>query len=136
MHRMKRGVLIFVGLMLLLACGIAINNWIETAQYEKFYVEHPMLRAMRDHPPVRTRGADPWIAILLSRVPTGTTRSDALRILADEGMSCQPSHVPTPHSLACGPRSQPKSVSRWYIQVTLDPDDKVTGGRVLKMKAG
>jgi hypothetical protein len=138
MRLLKRSLIVFFGLVALPAGVLAVFYWMETVQSERFYAAHPVLRAMRDAPPAGSRSNDPWpemTTILLEHVPTGSTRSDALRILGDEGLNCTPSNAPTPNSLACWTRTRPSNVPRWYVEVKFDQDDKVSGGRVLMLKA-
>jgi hypothetical protein len=138
MRWFKGFLIILTALILLPVLGVIIFDFYVNAQVARFYDTHPMLRAMNDARPATTHGADPWpemTAVLLQHVPLGSARSDAVRILADEGMDCQPSNAPTPNSLACFLHDRPASVPRWYIEVKFDQDNKVSEGHVLVFKA-
>lgn len=100
-----------------------------------FFERHPMLKAMRDAPSVSFQSNDPWSQmtdILMKRVPPGSSRSEALRILSEENLACE-----KPRSkedlIVCGPTSKPASIGGWYIELAFD-DDRVSRGRVLRPK--
>ena len=135
MRLLKRGLIVFAGLIVVMAVALVINDRIQTARSERFYAEHPMLRAMDKTPLDGGRGWERFTPVLLERVPIGSTRADAIRILGDEGLACAASTVPKPGSLQCSPPTQPATVQRWYIQVEFDSDNKVSGGKVLMFKA-
>ena len=136
MRLLKRGLIVVAGLIAVLAAALVINDRIEIARSERFYAEHPMLSAMDKTPVGGGRSWERFTPILLERVPVGSTRTDAVRILGGEGLACAASTLPTPGSLQCSPPTQPAGVPRWYIQVEFDGDSKVSGGKVLMMKAG
>jgi hypothetical protein len=140
MSLLNRGLLIIAGLLgsvlalALIAFGIFfVNHKMESYHSEEFYASHPLLRSMlaANHNDLSAAMA----AILLARIPIGSERSDAERILADEGMDCKPSDHVTPNSIGCFVQNRPSSVPRWYIEVKFDKDDKVSGGRVTPFKA-
>jgi hypothetical protein len=137
MRLLKRGLLAFAVLIGLLAGALAVNHWYETNQSRRFYAAHPMLRTMDETVPGsgRATGWERFTPILLQRVPVGSTRADAIRLLAEEGFECIPSTVPWPHSLGCWTRTRPSNVPRWHIQLELDQSDRVAGGRVMMLKA-
>jgi hypothetical protein len=127
--------------MLLAVIGVVVTVLIYDAyvkvQVAQFYKTHPMLRSMNEAPPTVTRGDDSWPqmkAVLLERVPIGSARSDAMRILAAEGMVCTAIKTPTRNSVQCSLPDEPVGVQRWYVQVNFDEDDKVADGRVLALK--
>ena len=136
-----RGLLIFAGLMILLpAAGLAINHYVETAQRDRFYASRPMLRAMHEVLPSQERPGDPaprLSAILYARVPLGSSRSEALRILGTEGIQCSPATGPVGlNHMVCSPWDRPTHVvPRWHIEIRFDQDDRLAGGRVLALKA-
>ncbi len=138
MRWIKRGLLSFAGLIALLAFWLVVLDRIEAAQSEKFYAARPMLREMRDAPPHASLPNDPWPqyrAILLAHVPVGTTRLDALRILSSQGIVCEVKNFPPQRLLVCGATQRPAHVTRWYVELAMSPDDNVTSGRVLALKA-
>ena len=104
-----------------------------------FYASHPMLRAMRDAPTHFTsKGDRPAVTkILLNRVPPGTSRSEAIQILATENIKCDRTMVSlhADRVLVCGPIKRPCSVARWYIELNFDEKDTLAGGRALSLKA-
>jgi hypothetical protein len=132
----------FVGFAVVAVLGVVavvlVYSGIETARAEAFYTAHPMLREMAAAPPSYTsRTDDPWprmTDILLKHVPTGTSREDALRILSAEKLSCSPS-ASTKNLLICQAHLRPSNVTRWWIEVRFDEVDRVSGGRVLALKA-
>jgi hypothetical protein len=129
------------GALVVLAVGaFLIGELFESARVERFYAERPMLRAMRDAQSSASYSKfnDPWphlSAILLDRVPIGSARPDATRTLATEGLSCQPHNQGGRKLLVCGAENRPASVTRWYVELSLDDTDRVAGGRVLALKA-
>jgi hypothetical protein len=130
-----------VGVMLLAVIGVVVAALIYDAhvkvQVTQFYKAHPMLRRMNEAPPAGARGDDSWPqmkAVLLEHVPIGSARSDAMRILADEGTVCSPIKTPALNRLQCSLPDQPVGVPRWYVLVNFDEDDKVADGRVLALK--
>jgi hypothetical protein len=130
-----------VGLILLAIIGVAIAVVVYDAyvkvQVAQFYKAHPMLRSMNEAQPVATSGVDPWPqmrTVLLERVSVGSSRSEAVRILADEGMVCTAINTPTQNRLACSVPDEPVGVPRWHVEVKFDEDDKVADGRVLALK--
>jgi hypothetical protein len=131
MRRLVRGAIAFAALILILAGGVFIAFKLNDARVDEFYAEHPLLQRMRAIP-----ANDPaMVKILMERVPIGSTRDEAFRILAVEGFRCNPSNAPTPNSLACWTLTRPSSVPRWYVEVKFDEADKVAGGRVFPFKA-
>jgi len=132
MRWMKRGLIAvagFSGLMLLLVAAFMINDQIGKRRYEQFYVEHPMLRVMRD---------SSWTemtSVLLQRVPVGTAQSDALQILSLEGLDCRPSrNSGDTRLMVCG-TGKGGADRAWYIEVSFDAHDKVSSGRAMYFKA-
>jgi hypothetical protein len=130
-----------VGVMLLAVMGVVVAIRIYDAygkvQVAQFYKAHPMLRSMIETQPVATSGVDPWPqmrVVLLERVPIGSARSEAVRILADESMVCTAINTPTRKSLACSLPDDPVGVPRWHVEVNFDEHDKVAEGRVLPLK--
>jgi hypothetical protein len=146
MRLIKRGLIVFAlfcAPFLLLAGAFVIYDRIENARYEQFYSEHPMLRAMRD---------TAWLnmtAVLLQRVPIGSTRSDALRILSAEDIDCKPGNTSgkpnplkpellLPEVLVCHPikTARTRRVPAWYIELSFDGTGKVAAGSAMHFKSG
>jgi hypothetical protein len=142
MRRLARVLFSVFGVVLLLTGAIVIKFWYDDRQVEDFYSTHPMLRAFRESN--RTiaqavlRPNDPWPHItdtLLSRITPGLHRNDAEKILQAEGIDCAPSSGPQKEALlVCGVRSKPSGVPRWYIEISFDQENAVSGGRVLMLK--
>ena len=136
----KRGLIVFALFFapLLLAGAFVINDRVENARYQEFYDEHPMLRAMRD-----TAWSN-MTAILLQRVPVGSTRSDALRVLSAEGIDCKPGNqsgrpeLRKPEYLVCLPIkvARTRRVFAWYIELSFDENGRVSGGNAMHFKSG
>jgi hypothetical protein len=120
-----------VALILLPIIGLVIYDEV---QFALFNNAHPMLKAMSERPNQnyaedRQRMND----ILLERLPVGSTRSEALQIFSTEGMQCsRPPGTAQQKMLVCYAAS-PRV--RWHIEVQFDDNDKVSGGRVLTLKA-
>ena len=109
----------------------AYLSYLEVSTY-LFYRKHPLLKAMRDAPRLPRMGDNPdsqMTHILMARIPVGTSRAEALRILSDENLEC--AKPPSKGDmLVCGPRSRPAGLNRWYIgrwhmELTFDEDDRV-----------
>ena len=141
MRWMKRGLIVFAGLMLLLVAAFMIDDQIEQRRYEEFYAAHPILRVIRDTPSDRT-------SVLLQRVPIGSTQSDALRVLSAEGIDCKlgsqsgkpnrlKPEVLQPEVLECRPTkvARTRRVPAWHIELSLDGNGKVAGGSVTTFKS-
>ena len=118
-----------------------IKFWYDDDEVENFYASHPMLRAMEK---ARSNGAtsqpnDPFPQlrdVLLQRVPVGSNRDDAIRILASEGLICEKPDGPSGTTrLSCLTDTRPASVSRWYIELHFDQDDKMIDCRAFPFKA-
>jgi hypothetical protein len=139
MRWLRRGLTAFVVFVGFLFGALAINHWHETTQSNRFYAAHPMLRSMRDANTPASGPIDPsaqYTGILLGRVPVGTTRSDAIRILSSEGIACSPVRNLDGTILAvCHAPQRPPNIPNWHIELNLSADDTVTGGRVLALKA-
>jgi len=121
-------------LILIPVVGLVIYDFYERMQVALFYRAHSMLRTMHELPDqsyeTRLQG---MTNILLKRLPIGSARSDALGVLSDEGMKCSPGTGSTARTmLVCGVTS-PRV--RWHIEIQLDENNKVSGGRVLTLKA-
>jgi hypothetical protein len=133
----KRILIILAALIALPVLGLFSLDLYVRVQVALFYKAHPMLRTMIEAPPAPTRATDPWPqmrAVLLERVPIGSARSEAVRILTDEGMVCAAANMRTQNSLACSLSYDPVGVPRWHVEVQFDKDDKVADGRVLPLK--
>jgi hypothetical protein len=133
----KRILMILAASILLPVAGLFSLDLYVRVQVALFYKAHPMLRTMNEAPPLTTRGDDSWPqmrVVLLERVPIGSARSEAVRILADEGMVCTAINTPTRNSLACSLPDDPVGVPRWHVEVNFDEHDKVAEGRVLPLK--
>jgi hypothetical protein len=146
MRLIKRGLIVFAlfsAPFLLLAGAFVIYDRVENARYEDFYDGHPMLRAMRD-----TAWSD-MTAILLQRVPVGSTRSDALRVLSAEDIDCKLSsksgkpnplkpELLLPEVLECHPikTARTRRVPAWYIELSFDENGKVAAGNAMHFKSG
>jgi hypothetical protein len=132
----KRILIILAALIALPVVGVLILDLYVRVQVALFYKAHPMLRTMNEAPPLTTRGDDSWPqmrAVLLERIPIGSARSEAVRILADEGMVCIAINTPT-RNLSCSLPYDPVGVPRWHVEVNFDEHDKVAEGRVLPLK--
>jgi hypothetical protein len=105
----------------------------ERAESERFYAAHPMLQGMRDVVNVHGSGTPILTDVLLARVPLGSTRQDAIRILSSENMSCE--WVEIMRTLVCSPLSRPSHVPRWHIELAFSHDDKLSAGRAFPLKA-
>jgi hypothetical protein len=117
--------------------GVTACNEIERVRAERFYTKHPLLKEMRDAPPSASIPNDPWphfTELLLKRVPRGSTYADAVNILGAQGLTCNPSQA-WERMIVCYPPDRPSIVPRWHIEVKFDADGKVSGGRVLMLKA-
>jgi hypothetical protein len=127
-----------VALMLIPVVGLIIFDFYVDAQVARFYNTHPMLRSMNEapHPPITrplTELDQARADILLKRLPIGSSRADALQVFSLEGMKCErPTGTAQQSMLVCYVTA-PKV--RWHIEVRFDDNDKVSGGRVLTLKA-
>jgi len=144
MRFIKRGLIIFALVsapFLLLAGAFVIYNQIENARVAEFYDAHPMLREIVSKPEQMT-------AVLLQRVPIGSTRSDALRVLSAEDIDCKRSgrsgkpdplkpELLQPELLECRPVkvARTRGVPAWLIELSLW-NGKVAGGSVTPYKSG
>jgi hypothetical protein len=68
--------------------------WLKTAQVERFYQEHRLLREMRAVQHESTNDAGPARDALLQMVPVGVSKEQALTVLRREGFACQTIAVP------------------------------------------
>jgi hypothetical protein len=123
-----------VALIAIPVVGLVIYDVYERAKVALFYHAHPMLQAMNEVPNLPLAETEPQMAdILLKRLPLGSTRSEALRVFSVEGMKCSPAvGLEARRLLVCGVTS-PRG--RWHVEVQFDDSDKVSGGRVLTLKA-
>jgi hypothetical protein len=135
MRRLKRALTIGSALVLLLVAGLFALNAFERVQIARFYEAHPMLGMMNKFPSTVDPG---MVDILLKRVPIGSMRSDAIQILAGEGMECGSVDSSSRKLLVCGAKDrEPRHlIPRWHVEIQFDQSDKVSGGRVLALKAG
>ncbi len=136
MRWMKRGLIAVAALVILLPVGgLAVNHYVETTQRDRFYATRPMLRAMDDALGPPRRGD--LSAMLLARIPVGSDRADALRILGIEGIQCSAVNGPASRTdMVCSPWDRPAhAVPRWQIEIRFGQDDRLAGGRVLALKA-
>jgi hypothetical protein len=123
-----------VALMLIPVVALVIYDLYERVQVALFNNAHPMLQEMSSLPygPYNEREQG-MAAILLKRLPLGSTRSEALAIFSTEGMKCErPVGTAQWNMLVCYVTS-PRV--RWHIEVQFDKNDRVSGGRVLILKA-
>src|SRR5258707_11159415 len=102
MSLLKRGLLVIAGVfglvlaLALIAFGIFfVNHKIESSRSEEFYASHPLLRSMLAANLNDLSAA--MAAILLSRIPIGSGRSDAERIFSYGGMDFKTSDHLTPN---------------------------------------
>lgn len=121
-------------LLMVPVVALVIYDIYERTQVARFYEAHPMLRAMNELPDQpyaerQLRMAD----ILLKRLPLGSTLSQALDVFATEGMKCERPARPLSRPMLICSVTAPRM--RWHIEVQLDGNDKVSGGRVLTLKA-
>lgn len=123
----------FAALVLLLIVGLAVLSADEKAQVARFYDAHPMLQMIDKIPAILDRER---VDVLLQRVPKGSTRKDAFQILSSEGMSCF-NATPNQRPLVCGVKKREPAhlIPNWHVEVQFDENDKVSGGRVLALKA-
>jgi hypothetical protein len=134
MRWLKRALIVVVSLILPVAVGLFILDAYETAQIARFYEAHPMLRTMNKFPTAQ----DPkMVDILLERVPIGSTHSSAVQTLSSEGMSCTKLTSGSQRLLSCKLKEREACllIPDWYVQVSLDDNDQVSGGRVNAGKA-
>ena len=134
MRWLKRALILGSGLILLMTAGLFVLDAVEHALVARFYKAHPMLGMMD-----KFRGTTPaMVDILLKRVPNGSTRADAIQILASEGMSCESVDTASRKLLACEAKNRrPQSlIPRWYVEILFDEGDRVLDGRVIAFKAG
>ena len=147
MRLIKRGLIIFAFFsapFLLLAGAFVIYDQIENARVAEFYDAHPMLREMSGG-----KAAEHMTAILLQRVPVGSTRSDALRALLAEDIDCERGNTSgkpyrlkpelrQPEVLVCHSIKRPRTrrIPAWYIELRLDGNDRVAGGNAMHFKSG
>jgi hypothetical protein len=123
-----------VALMLIPVVGLVAYDVYERVQVALFNNAHPMLRAMSEPSDGSYEERQQRMtSILLTRLPLGSTRSEALAIFSTEGMKCErPTGTAQQRILVCYVTS-PRV--RWHIEVQFDENDKVSGGRVLTLKA-
>jgi hypothetical protein len=130
----KRALTVVAALILLLVVGLFVLAAHETAQIARFYDAHPMLRMMNKF----STSQDPrMVDVLLERVPIGSTRSNAVQTLSSEGMFCTKLTVEDRKLLSCELKEREACllIPEWYIQVSLDDNDEISGGRVNAGKA-
>ena len=139
MRWIKRGLIIFAGLILVLIGALAINHFVEQAQMQNFYAARPILSAMNQAATqtgndIQAPGGSARAqAVLEARVPAGTSRNDVVRMLAAENVICSP--VPGSRlNLVCGIKDSPPVVFNWHIELGFNSDDKLSQTRVLILK--
>jgi hypothetical protein len=138
MRSSKVFLIILTALVLIPVIGVVVYGRYVDAQVARFYDEHPLLRSINElpHPPITRPPAEldqQRDAILLKRLPIGSSRADALEMLSSEGMKCSPMTIPNHREmLVCKASSHQ---SRWRIEIQFDENEKVSGGRVLELKA-
>jgi hypothetical protein len=80
--------------VLVLPAALITGCWIEDSiQTDTFYQKHPLLKEIDQ----TVSGVDPWKSnplairrsVILKRVPLGTSRLEAVRLLSLEGFHCQ-----------------------------------------------
>lgn len=132
MRWFKRPLFAFATLVLLLIVGLAVLSADEKTQVARFYDAHPMLQMMDRIPAILDRER---VDVLLQRVPKGSTRKDAAQILSSEGMRC--GHVQSQRLLTCDLKDREPAhlIPRWVVEIQFDESDRVSGGRVLALKA-
>jgi hypothetical protein len=123
-----------VALILIPVVGLVIFDLYDRVQVALFNNAHPMLRAMNEPSDGSYEERQQRMnSILLTRLPLGSTRSEVLAIFSTEGMKCERPTGPISRTmLICGVTS-PRV--RWHIEIQFDENDKVSGGRVLTLKA-
>lgn len=133
MRWLRRVLFAFAALVLLLITGLVVQSSHEKTQVTRFYDAHPMLQMM-DKVPVLLE--QERIDVLLQRIPKGSTRMSALQILSSEGMNCSHAHS-NQRLLTCDLKDREPAhlIPRWFVEVQFDENDKVSGGRVLALKA-
>ena len=109
---------------------------IERMQVQAFYRDHPLLdeiiKAAEKSRPNEPQAS--MMDVLLKRVPLGTKRTEATRILASEKLVCSLPSSNRTTMLVCYPSNAPQVVGRWLLEVNFDASDEVSGGRVLRLK--
>jgi hypothetical protein len=111
-------------------------------QLHAFYDKHKLLKEMDE----ATEGINPWRndplafkrSIVLKNIPLGTGRSEALRLLAQEGFDCKAwSNPPKMNPVDCYLLQQPApfgTTGRRLIQVDFDDDEKLVDANVFPLK--
>jgi hypothetical protein len=110
---------------------------VEELQVQAFYESHALLNQMANAPlkPSRTNDPTPQMTdILLERVPIGTNRSEAIRVLSSEKLRCGPPNPKAVKMTVCSPIEAPASVGRWWVELTFNTDDEVSSGRAMRLK--
>ncbi len=139
MRWIKRGLIVFAGLILILIGALAINHFVEQAQMRNFYAARPILSAMNQaamqvSDDIKGPGSSARAqAVLEARAPAGTSRNDVVRMLAAEGVICSPAPG-SPMGLVCGIKDAPPVIFNWHIELGFDGDDKLAQTRVLILK--
>jgi hypothetical protein len=138
MRLFKVFLIILTVLVLLPVIGVVIYGRYVDAQVARFYDEHPLLRSMYElpHPPITEPLAkldQQRDDILLKRLPIGSSRADALEMLSSEGMNCLPMTIPNRREMLVCKASSLQS--RWRIEIQFDENERVSGGRVIELKA-
>jgi hypothetical protein len=138
MRLFKVFLIILTALVLLPVIGLIIYSRYVDARVAQFYDEHPLLRSMNEltHPPITEPLAEldqQRVDILLKRLPIGSSRADALERLSSEGMKCSPMTIPNHREMLVCKASSIQS--RWRIEIQFDENERVSGGRVLELKA-
>ena len=123
-----------VALILIPVVGLVVYDVYERVQIALFNNAHPMLRTMSEPSDGSYEERQHRMnSILLARLPLGSTRSEALGTFSTEGVQCsRPPGTAQQKMLVCYVTS-PRV--RWHIEVQFDDNDKVSGGRVLTLKA-
>jgi hypothetical protein len=120
-----------VALILLPIIGLVIYDEVEVALFNN---AHPMLRAMSEPSDGSYEERQQRMnSILLAQLPPGSTRSEALAIFSREGMQCSRAPGTAQQKMLVCYVTSPRV--RWHIEVQFDDNDKVSGGRVLTLKA-
>ena len=137
MRWMKRGLIAFSALGLLLAGALAVNHVVETAQTRNFYSGRKILSAMyqaaRAAAEERRSSHGAAKSALMTLLPAGTPKTSATSALSDESVTCERVRDAR-GDLVCGIWNQPAAVHNWHIELRFDRDDKLADARVLILK--
>ena len=139
MRWIKRGLIVFVGLILVLIGALTINHFVEQTQIRNFYAARPILSAMNQaamqaSDDTKEPGSSAWAqAVLEARAPAGTLRNDVVRMLAAEDVVCTPTRD-SGNGLVCGVKDAPPVIFNWHIELGFDGNDRLAQTRVLILK--